>query len=265
MTYETILYNVQDHVATITLNRPEQYNALTTQMYRDLHKAFRDIQRDTEVRSVILTGAGKSFCSGQDLIELSGLIGKISISDALWEGLNPLILNIRALEKPVICAVNGVTAGAGTSLALACDLRIASDKASFVFAAFTNIGIIPDGGATYLLPQLVGVSRAFELATLADRYNRVDAERALEWGLVNEVAPHDDLPQQVANLSVKMAKMATRAVGMTKKAIYRATERSIRQALEYEAQLQEATFKTHDFQEGVQAFVEKREPNFRGE
>jgi 2-(1,2-epoxy-1,2-dihydrophenyl)acetyl-CoA isomerase len=186
----------------------------------------------------------------------------VPIGDLLRAGLNTIATQIRTLEKPVIAAVNGVAAGAGASLALACDLRLASDKASFVFAAFVNIGLIPDGGATYFLAQHAGVGRALELLLLADSQNRLTAERALSMGIVNQVIPAADFEGQVWALSVKLAAMPTQAIGWTKRAVYRAAEQSLRESLDYEARMQGVSFKTGDFKEGVTAFLEKRAPDF---
>lgn len=266
MDYETILFDVQDSVATITLNRPESYNALNQQMYKDLTGALKACARDKSIRAIVLTGSGKGFCSGADLIELNAAKAQgISVGQVLRTGLNPLILSIRGLEKPVICALNGVAAGAGFSLALACDMRLMSSEATFVFAAFVNIGIIPDGGSTYLLPQLVGVNRALELVLLADAKNRIDAQTALQYGLVNRVHNADQLLDEASTLAHKLAHMPTRAIGMTKRAMYRAAESSLVDALEYEAQVQEGAFRTQDHAEGVAAFIEKRDPVFTGE
>jgi 2-(1,2-epoxy-1,2-dihydrophenyl)acetyl-CoA isomerase len=265
MAYDTLLYAVDKGVATVTLNRPESYNALTSKMYQEILEAFRQIQRDKTVRAVLLTGAGKGFCSGADLTEFDLAQAKIPVGAMLRAGLNQIVTTFRTLEKPIVCALNGVAAGAGASLSLACDLRIASDKATYVFAAFANIGIIPDAGATYLLPQLVGVNRALELAWLADSQNRVSMETAAEYGLINWIVPHDDLMTEATALATKLATMATRALGMSKRAMYRSAEKSFADALEYEAQLQDGAFKTRDFREGVQAFIEKRPPQFNGE
>jgi 2-(1,2-epoxy-1,2-dihydrophenyl)acetyl-CoA isomerase len=266
MTYEAILYDVHEGVATITLNRSESRNALNGVMYRDLMQAFDEISRTPHIRAVVLTGAGKGFCSGQDLGELNDLVAQgMTVGDMLRANLNQLVLNIRALEKPVIGALNGVAAGAGASLALATDLRIASQEASFVFAAFVNIGIIPDGGGTYLLPHLVGTSKALELAWLADAQNRVSAQTALTLGVVNRVVPHESLMAEAQTLAQKLASMATLALGKTKRAIYSARETTFESALAHEADTQERMFQTHDFSEGVRAFLEKRPAQFKGE
>ncbi len=266
MTYEAILYDVHEGVATLTLNRVETRNALNSAMYRDLKHALETVKNSRDVRAVVLTGNGKGFCSGQDLAELNELVGQgMTVSDMLRANLNQMILDMRALEKPIIGAVNGVAAGAGGSLALATDIRVASQEASFVFAAFVNIGIIPDGGGTYLLPQLVGASKALELAWLADAQHRISAQEALQLGIINRVASHDSFLSEAQELAQRLAKMATLALGQTKKAVYQAMERSLAQALDHEATTQGRMFQTHDFSEGVQAFLEKRPAQFKGE
>lgn len=265
MTYETILFNINQHVATITLNRPDTYNALTSQMYKDILDALKHCTRNDDIRAVIITGSGKAFSSGADLSGLQSQLDTFDVGDLLRQGLNRIVTAIRQLEKPVVAVINGVMAGAGGGIALACDMRIASDKASFVFAAFSSLGIIPDAGTTYFLPQLVGVSKALELSLFATGKNRVTPEEALRIGIVNRVIPHDNLAEESMAFGLQLANMATKAVGLTKRAMYKAIQNSLADALETEAQLQNVAFETQDFQEGVMAFIEKRDPVFKGE
>jgi 2-(1,2-epoxy-1,2-dihydrophenyl)acetyl-CoA isomerase len=268
MAYETILYTVADGVATITFNRPDKYNAFNQSMIMETIDAVKTAARDDAVRALALTGAGKAFSSGQDLRELNDLMSAngrdLKIGDHLRRGYNDLVLRLRAVEKPVLGAINGVAVGAGGSIALACDVRIGSDQAAFVFAGFVNIGLIPDGGGTYLLPRLVGLARAFELSVLADSQNRIDAQKALAFGLVMKVVPADQLMSEAAALAQKLARMPTRAIGLTKRALNRSWSNTLEESLELEAQLQTVAGATHDFQEGVAAFNEKRDPQFRG-
>ncbi len=268
MAYETILYTVADGVATITFNRPDKYNAFNQPMVAEAIDAVKSAARDDSVRALVLTGAGKAFSSGQDLRELNDLMvsdGKgLNIGDHLRRGYNDLVARLRTIEKPVLGAINGVAVGVGGSIALACDLRLCAEQAGFVFAGFVNIGLMPDGGSTFLLPRLVGMARAFELSVLADNQNRIDAHRALELGLVMKVTPADQLMSEAAALAHKLAQMPTRAIGLTKRALNRAWSSTLEEALELEAQLQTVAGSTQDFREGVAAFNEKREPHFRG-
>lgn len=256
---ETLVYDVQDGVLSLTLNRPELLNAVNDQMLRELHDALRQATHDAAVRCVLLTGAGRGFCSGQDLRERAGA-SAISFRDSLRDRYNPVITQLRTLEKPVIAAVNGVAAGAGCSLALAADMRIASQRASFI-EVFARVGLIPDSGSTYFLPRLVGLGTAFELAYTAEP---VDATEALRLGLVNRVVAHDELIPQARALAVRLAAGPTRGYGLTKRAINFGLHATLEQALAYEAQLQEIAGRTADHREGVQAFLEKRQAAFSG-
>jgi 2-(1,2-epoxy-1,2-dihydrophenyl)acetyl-CoA isomerase len=244
-------------VLTITLNRPEVLNALTRETQKQFVGALKEARAD-DVRAVVLTGAGRGFCVGQDLTEFRESAG--DISERLRVNYHPTVLAIRSLEKPVIAAVNGAAAGAGLSLACACDLRIASDSATFV-PAFINIGLIPDSGGTYFVSRLLGPSRAFEWMSSG---RRLSAAEAHAWGLVSEVVEGDQLAARAAELAETYAQLPTRGIGMTKRLFDRAQHATLDEQLELEAQLQAAATKTEDFREGVAAFLEKRDPRFSG-
>jgi 2-(1,2-epoxy-1,2-dihydrophenyl)acetyl-CoA isomerase len=244
-------------VLTITLNRPDVLNALNTDMHRALAAALRDA-RDGGVRAVVITGAGRGFCVGQDLTEFREATG--DIGSRLRGNYHPNIRAIRALEKPVIAAVNGAAAGAGMSLACACDLRIAADSATFV-PAFINIGLIPDSGGSFFVTRILGPARAFEWLASG---KRLTAAEAHAWGLVSEVVELDALGARAAELAAQLAELPTRGVGMTKRLLDHAVTASLEEQLEREAQLQAAATQTEDFKEGVAAFLEKRPPRFRG-
>jgi 2-(1,2-epoxy-1,2-dihydrophenyl)acetyl-CoA isomerase len=244
-------------VLTITLNRPDVLNAFNTDMHRALAAALREA-RDGSVRAVVITGAGRGFCVGQDLTEFREAPG--DIGSRLRVNYHPNIRAIRALEKPVIAAVNGAAAGAGMSLACACDLRIAADSASFV-PAFINVGLIPDSGGSYFVTRILGPARAFEWLASGKRLTAVEAHA---WGLVSEVVELDALAARAAGLAAQLAELPTRGVGMTKRLLDHAVTASLEEQLEREAQLQAAATQTEDFKEGVAAFLEKRPPRFRG-
>ena len=243
-------------VQTITLNRPEKMNAFTRGLHGELREALK-LARDVEVRAVVITGAGRAFCAGQDLTEFSetGDIG-----DALRGTYHPNILAIRALEKPVIAAVNGACAGAGLSLACACDIRIAADTAAFV-PGFIGIGLIPDAGGSYFIHRLLGAARGFEWMT---SNRRLTAAEAHAWGLVSEVVDADALAARAAELAALYAGLPTRGIGMTKRLFDHADTATLEEQLELEAQLQAAATQSNDFREGVAAFLEKRPPEFTG-
>lgn len=257
--FETLQTAFGEGVLTITLNRPDVLNAVNLQLTTELSDAVRLAERTPQVRCVILTGAGKGFCSGQDLRDRAG-VGEVSYADSLRQRYNPIVLRLRTMEKPVIAAVNGVAAGAGCNLALAADLRIASDRASFI-EVFSRVGLIPDSGGSFILPRLVGLAKAMELAYTADK---VDAAEALRIGLVNRVVPHDELETASLDLARRLAQGPTRGFGLTKRAFNYALTASLDAALEYEAHMQELAGRTADHREGVNAFLEKRPPRFEG-
>jgi len=245
-------------VLTITLNRPDVLNALNREVHAAIFDALERAKSDESVRAVVLTGAGRGFCVGQDLQEFAAGAG--DVAQNLRENYHRNVLAIRALEKPVIAAVNGAAAGAGMSLALACDVRIASRSASFV-PAFIKIGLIPDSGGTWLVRRLLGAGRAFEWLTTG---RRLGADEARDWGLVSEVVEDDELPERMHEVAALYAAMPTRAVWQTKRLLDRAETSTFEEQLELEAATQAAMTQTHDFREGVAAFLEKREPRFSG-
>jgi 2-(1,2-epoxy-1,2-dihydrophenyl)acetyl-CoA isomerase len=264
-TFETLVVETTANVCTITLNRPDSLNSLNGAMTAELAKVLRQLQRDDRVRCVVLTGAGRAFCSGQDLGDLKRKYADPAHVPHLGEDIkrryNPVILGLRDLEKPVIAAVNGVAAGAGASLALACDLRIASDKASFI-EVFVNVGLVPDSGSTFFLPRLVGLGKALELCFTGDK---VSAAEALTLGIVNKVVSGEELMKAAADLAGRLAKMPTRALGLTKRLLYRSLHSDLDTQLQAEAFAQETAGLTGDHREGVAAFFEKRPPSFQGQ
>jgi 2-(1,2-epoxy-1,2-dihydrophenyl)acetyl-CoA isomerase len=254
---DEVLTTREGAVLTITLNRPEVYNAFNRELHAALREALAEAA-DASVRCVVVTGAGKGFCAGQDLKEFSALSG--SIGDALEATYHPNIRLVRALAKPVIAAVNGAAAGAGLSFACACDLRVASESATFV-PGFVGIGLVPDSGGTWFIHRLLGFARAFEWMSAN---TRLSATQALEWGLVSEVIPADGFAARVAGLAEEWAARPTLAIGRTKQLFEHAYAASLDAQLALEAELQQASVGTADFAEGVGAFLEKRAPNFTG-
>jgi 2-(1,2-epoxy-1,2-dihydrophenyl)acetyl-CoA isomerase len=255
----TVRYEVADAIATITLDRPDALNALTVPMKRELLAAFRSVGQDPAVRVAILTGAGRAFCAGQDLPERLQP-DAAPLGDELRERYNPIVRAMRGLDKPIVGAINGVAAGAGASLAFACDLRVAAEEASFALA-FGRVGLVPDTGATWLLPRLVGASRAAEIALLNAP---IPAAEALAIGLVGRVVPAGDLAATAREIAAKLAAGAPRAIALTKRALNAAWDRGLDAALDYEAHLQDLAGRTADHAEGIAAFMDKRPPRFTG-
>lgn len=258
MSYQFLKYNVSGGIATVALNRPDVYNALNDEITFELQDALKSCAKDASVRVIVLTGEGKAFCSGQDLKAAAGQ--KRSFLDSLHKRYNPIIRAMRSMPKPILCRLNGVAAGAGCSLALACDMIIASEEATLI-EVFINIGLVPDSGSSYFLPRLVGSAKAFELCAMG---NKVKAAEALQLGLVTKVVPADQLDAAVAGYTDYFSKAPTRAIGILKKMLNKASTATLDEMLDYEAYCQEAAGATHDHQEGVKAFLEKRKPNFLG-
>lgn len=259
MSYQTLLYTITNNILTITLNRPEVFNAANEQMKKELLDAFRQAEKDSVVRCIVLRGAGeKAFCAGQDLKEYHDT--KSSMKKMLEEGYNPIIKQMRSIEKPIIGMINGVAAGAGFSFALACDLRIMSDKAKLI-QAFVRIGLVADSGSHWFLPRLVGLAKAFEYAATGKDIDAVEAEKV---GLVNKVVAHTELEKETYALAEKLAQGPPKAIGLIKRTLNKALTMSFDELLAYEAMMQEVASHTADHKEGVSAFIEKRPPKFEG-
>jgi len=257
--FKAILYQVDNGIATITLNRPDVFNAFDDTQSYELQDALKLAKRDKEVRVIVLTGAGKAFCSGQDLKAIANAENR-SLRDSLDKRYNPIIKAMRSMPKPIIGRINGVAAGAGCSLALACDFVVASEYASFI-EVFINVGLVLDSGSSYFLPRLVGSARAFEMSTMG---SKVKAEQALEWGIINRVAKADELDSVVDEVAQYYANAPTKAVALMKQMLNKSFHSDLDEMLEYEACCQEIAGNSADYKEGVSAFNEKRKPQFTG-
>jgi 2-(1,2-epoxy-1,2-dihydrophenyl)acetyl-CoA isomerase len=244
MAYSTILYDLADGVATLTFNRPEVRNAFNTAMAEEVQSALKNAERDENVRCVVITGAGQGFCAGQDLAALRDRGGEVSFREHLQRTYNPIMMKLRSIEKPILAAINGAAAGAGWGIALACDIRYASDTAKFRLA-FSGIGLAPDSGTSFFLPRSIGLGRALELAYTNEV---LDANGALTLGLVNKVFLADQLLPATLELGRKLAQAPTRGLGLTKRAMNYALNVNLDEALDYEAHLQEIAGRTADHQ-----------------
>ena len=260
MTTSSILKSQEGNVLQLKLNRPEKFNSFNREMAHELIQLLKEAESDKSVRAIYLTGVGKAFCAGQDLSEAIDPNGP-GIQRIVEEHYNPIILSLRKIEKPVICAVNGVAAGAGANIALACDVVIAAQSATFI-QAFSKIGLIPDSGGTFFLPRLIGFQRASALMMLGDK---IGATEALQMGMVYKIFPDDQLLAEGMKISMQLSVMPTRGLGLTKKLLSEGCVNSLAVQLKREGEEQVVAASSHDYAEGVSAFLEKRKPIFKGE
>ncbi|MBK9334476.1 MAG: enoyl-CoA hydratase/isomerase family protein [Ignavibacteria bacterium] len=257
--YNTILFEKKEAVLYITLNRPEVFNAFNEDMLIELNDAFEKAAGNKEIRCIVLTGAGKAFCSGQDLKDFNEK--KSTFKEALDKRYNPLIKKITEINAPVICALNGVAAGAGMSLALACDYRIGAENSSMT-EVFINVGLVPDSGSGFFLPRIVGYAKAFELCITGEK---ITANEALKLGLLNKVVSNNALLKKYTDITAKQfASRPTYAIGLIKQLLRNSFESDLQSILEKESEFQQRAGETNDFQEGINSFLEKRKPAFKG-
>lgn len=256
----SILLEIKNGVATITLNRPEVFNSFNREMALQLQDTLDACETNDAVRAIVLTGNGKAFCAGQDLKEVTSPELNPGFKKILEEHYNPIIQRIRALKKPIIGAINGVAAGAGANIALACDVVVAHEKVSFI-QAFSLIGLVPDSGGTFFLPRLIGFQKALALAMLGDK---VSAEEAEKMGMLYKLFPSESFEEEVEKLAMKLATMPTKALGMIKELFNNSMSNTLDAQLALESKFQIEAAQTQDYAEGVAAFVEKRKPEFKG-
>lgn len=256
----SILLKIENKIAFVTLNRPEVFNSFNREMALSLQKNLDDCESNPDVRAIVLTGNGKAFCAGQDLKEVTSPELNPGFKKILEEHYNPIITRIRSIKKPIIGAINGVAAGAGANIALACDVVVAHEKVSFI-QAFSLIGLIPDSAGTYFLPRLIGFQKAQALAMLGDKISAEDAEKM---GMIYKVIPFENFENDVNQLASKLANMPTKALGMIKELFNKSLTNTLEDQLALESKLQIEAAQSEDYAEGVAAFIEKRQPNFKG-
>ncbi|MCW8881494.1 MAG: 2-(1,2-epoxy-1,2-dihydrophenyl)acetyl-CoA isomerase PaaG [Sedimenticola sp.] len=263
MSYNNILFQVESGVATLTLNRPDSLNSFTSEMHNEIRQVMKQVKQESSIRCLLLTGAGRGFCAGQDLNDRAVAPGEAmpDLSQSIKQNYNPLVRTIMTLDKPVICAVNGVAAGAGANIALACDIVLAARSANFI-QGFSKIGLIPDSGGTWTLPRLAGRARAMGMAMLS---GKLSAEQAEQWGLIWQAVDDEKLMDEANSLAAHLATQPTKGLALTKRAINAAGGNSLDQQLDLECDLQYIAGCSHDYREGVSAFVGKRKPVFKGE
>ena len=257
---KSITTQIENKIATLSLNRPEVFNSFNREMALLLQRELDACEMNPEVRAIVITGIGKAFCAGQDLKEVTSAELNPGFKKILEEHYNPIISRIRKIEKPIIAAVNGVAAGAGANIALACDVVIASENASFI-QAFSKIGLVPDSGGTFFLPRLIGFQKASALMMLGDKVSATEAERL---GMVYKVVSSETFLEEVNNIALMMANMPTKALGLTKRLLNQSLTNSLEVQLDLEGKLQIESAQSEDYAEGVDAFVNKRKPNFKG-
>ena len=262
MDYKLIKYSIEQKVALIKFNRPEVLNSFNKQMAKEFQSALRDARDNKEVRSILITGEGKAFSAGQDLAEAVPKDKPLAdVGEIVRESYNPIILLIREIEKPIVCAVNGTAAGAGANIALACDIVVASEKASFI-QSFAKIGLIPDSSGTFFLPRIVGLQRASAMMMLAEK---ISAEEALKYGMIYKIYSEEKLLEEAQKLARHLSSQPTKGFGLTKRALNKSFFNDLNSQLNLEEELQIEASRSYDYQEGVKAFLEKRNPDFQGE
>jgi 2-(1,2-epoxy-1,2-dihydrophenyl)acetyl-CoA isomerase len=260
MNMSSIIFKIENNIGFITLNRPEVFNSFNREMALLLQKTLDDCNENVNVRTIVIYGNGKAFCAGQDLKEVTDPELNPGFRKILEEHYNPIIQKIRSIEKPIIAAINGVAAGAGANIALACDIVVATEHASFI-QAFSKIGLIPDSGGTFFLPRLIGFQKASALMMLGDK---VLAQEALSLGMIYKIYPYAFFEEEVMTLATKLAQMPTKAIGLTKRLLNQSMYNNLDQQLTLESDLQIEASSSNDYSEGVAAFIEKRKPEFNG-